>query len=239
MSGLIFRREVWQWTLQRLLIILGLLICIGTEWRILDRQMKLNYTLRYETNLESFRMSPQDYLNPYRTEEVYDAGFQAIYETIVQEICCFPVEKSYIQDVNYVDSWYGERTFGGNRVHEGTDIMDNTNTPGRIPVVSMTDGTVRNLGWLKLGGWRIGIESPQGIYYYYAHLYSYASGLKTGDTVYAGQLLGFMGNSGYGEEGTTGMFDVHLHIGIYFYQTDGSEVSINPYSFLRKIQGKD
>lgn len=238
MAGRTFRRELRQWLLQRIIIIIGLLICIGTEWCVLNKQMQINYNLRYETKLESFRMNPQTYFNPYRTEEVYDAEFRNIYESIVQDIRCFPVEKSYMQEVEYVDSWYGERTFGGDRVHEGTDVMDKSNTPGRIPVVSMTDGVIRNMGWLKLGGWRIGIESPQGIYYYYAHLYSYASGLKPGNTIYAGQLLGFMGNSGYGEEGTTGMFDVHLHIGIYFYEENGKEISINPYSFLRRVQGR-
>ena len=55
--------------------------------------------------------------------------------------------------------------------------------------------------------------------------------------MYAGQLLGFMGDSGYGEEGTTGMFDVHLHVGIYFYDTEGREISMNPYFFLQELQG--
>ena len=115
-----------------------------------------------------------------------DEELQKIENTINRELKYFPVEKSYIQEIKYCDSWYGERTYGGDRVHEGTDIMDIRNEPGRIPVISMTDGVVRNMGWLTLGGWRIGIESEGGIYYYYAHLYSYAAGLKPGDPVYAG-----------------------------------------------------
>ena len=37
-----------------------------------------------------------------------------------------------------------------------------------------------------------------------------------------------MGDSGYGEEGTVGRFDVHLHLGIYSWDT-GEEISVNPY----------
>lgn len=223
---------------RRGMLIVALLLIIGVEWHVADAQATINYTLRYEKNLERFRADPEGYLNPYRTIESHDEELQKIENTINRELKYFPVEKSYIQEIKYCDSWYGERTYGGDRVHEGTDIMDIRNEPGRIPVISMTDGVVRNMGWLTLGGWRIGIESEGGIYYYYAHLYSYAAGLKPGDPVYAGQLLGFMGNSGYGEEGTTGMFDTHLHIGIYFYQADETEISINPYLFLKKLQEK-
>lgn len=87
--------------------------------------------------------------------------------------------------------------------------MAEKNTPGYYPVVSMTDGVVTEKGWLEKGGWRIGITAPTGAYFYYAHLDSYAE-LEKGDPVKAGDLLGYMGDSGYGEEGTTGEFPVHL-----------------------------
>ena len=67
----------------------------------------------------------------------------------------------------------------------------------------MSSGTVEKVGWLELGGWRIGIRSPSGAYLYYAHLYSYSRDWKEGDTVEAGELLGFMGDSGYGREENT------------------------------------
>ena len=63
---------------------------------------------------------------------------------------------------------------------------------------------------------------------------SYAD-IKEGDTVKAGQLLGFMGDSGYGPEGTKGEFDVHLHLGIYSWGT-GEEISVNPYYLLRSLE---
>ena len=112
--------------------------------------------------------------------------------------------------------------------------MANKNQRGLYPIVSMTDGTVTNKGWLEKGGYRIGITAPSGAYFYYAHLESY-SHIEVGDKIKAGDLLGFMGDSGYGKEGTVGQFAVHLHLGIYVY-LDGKEVSVNPYWVLRYIE---
>ena len=114
--------------------------------------------------------------------------------------------------------------------------MASVNERGRYPIISMTDGVVEKIGWLKLGGYRIGIRSPNGGYYYYAHLYDYAKDFKEGDVVKAGQLLGFMGDSGYGEEGTIGQFAVHLHVGVYVGGADGGEMSLNPYWFLKWLE---
>ena len=130
----------------------------------------------------------------------------------------------------------GERTYGGKRGHEGCDLMASKDIPGLYPVVSMTDGVVSARGWLEKGGYRIGITAPSGAYFYYAHLDSYTN-LKIGDYVRAGELLGYMGDSGYGAEGTVGQFPVHLHFGIYFYE-NGKEISVNPYEVLLFLENK-
>lgn len=152
----------------------------------------------------------------------------------------FPVPDSVYQEeeeVSYVNSWMFERTYGGTRGHEGTDLMAVINQRGIYPIISMTDGVVENIGWLPKGGYRIGIRSPHGGYFYYAHLYDYAKDFQQGEAVKAGDLLGFMGDSGYSEiEGTVGNFDVHLHVGIYVNQPDGSEMSINPYWTLLYLE---
>ena len=137
---------------------------------------------------------------------------------------------------NYEDSWQSARTFGGARKHEGTDLMTIRNERGIYPIVSMTDGTLEQMGWLKLGGWRIGIRSASGTYYYYVHLESYAPDLEDGMAVHAGQLLGFAGDSGYGTEGTTGQFAVHLHVGIYIHHNTDKEEAINPYPYLKQLE---
>ena len=66
---------------------------------------------------------------------------------------------------------------------------------------------------------------------------AYSKGVKQGKTVKAGELLGYMGDSGYGAEGTVGQFPVHLHFGIYFYE-NGKEISVNPYEVLLFLENK-
>lgn len=161
------------------------------------------------------------------------------YRAIFSDIRYFPIPHmgENAKTVSFEDSWYAPRSYGGSRKHEGTDIMAGNNIRGYFPVISITDGTVEKMGWLDKGGNRIGIRAKSGAYYYYAHLDSYAPGLKVGDQVVAGQLLGFMGDSGYGKEGTKGKFDVHLHLGIYI-SVDGLETSVNPYWILKILEDK-
>ena len=144
----------------------------------------------------------------------------------------FPLESTL--KTSYVNSWMSERTYGGKRGHEGTDIMASRNERGIYPIVSMTDGTVTQKGWLEKGGYRIGVMTSKGVYFYYAHLASYAN-VEIGDEIKAGDVLGYMGDSGYGKEGTIGQFAVHLHLGIYIYP-NGKETSVNPYWVLRYIE---
>ncbi|MBO5303569.1 MAG: M23 family metallopeptidase [Lachnospiraceae bacterium] len=175
---------------------------------------------------------------------LYDTGSRYDEENtdaIQKDIVYFPVpESSYDKErysVTYVDSFLQSRSYGGDRVHEGTDIMAGDNLRGHYPVISISDGVVEQKGWLKLGGYRIGIRSPNGVYFYYAHLSDYADDLEVGDSVKAGELLGFMGDTGYSEiEGTTGNFPVHLHLGIYLNTSSGEEKSYNPYPYLLELE---
>lgn len=59
--------------------------------------------------------------------------------------------------------------------------------------------------------------------------------MEIGEEIEAGDLIGYMGDSGYGDEGTTGKFPVHLHLGIYLEEPD-EEISINPYWILRYVE---
>ena len=61
---------------------------------------------------------------------------------------------------------------------------------------------------------------------------------KQGDAVQAGELLGYMGDSGYGPEGTTGEFPVHLHLGIYLPLGADQEKAVNPYWMLRYLESR-
>lgn len=142
--------------------------------------------------------------------------------------------------VAFENSWMQSRTFGGERGHEGTDIMASVNQRGIYPIYSMTDGVVENIGWLRLGGYRIGIRSASGAYFYYAHMAEYAKEFVVGERVSAGTFLGFMGDTGYSDTpGTTGNFDVHLHLGIYLNDAEGKEYSVNSYPMLRYLWKKN
>ena len=138
-------------------------------------------------------------------------------------------------DYQHYDDFGAARSFGYRRPHLGHDMMGLVGTP----IIATESGYVDALGWNRYGGWRIGIRSfDKKRYYYYAHLDSYAP-LSVGDTVTAGQLLGFMGNTGYSKvEGTKGKFDVHLHFGIYVTDENGTELAVNPCYLLKTIENK-
>ena len=122
--------------------------------------------------------------------------------------------------------------------HEGCDLFGRISESGFYPVISMTSGTVAKIGWLPLGGYRIGIRASHGGYFYYAHLASYEKNFQIGEPVKAGQILGYMGDTGYGEEGTAGKFPVHLHLGIYIDTQAGEELGVNPYYVLQAMEKK-
>lgn len=162
-------------------------------------------------------------------------------ESVWDELIWFPIPESNVNEsaaVAFQNTWMAERNYGGKRSHEGTDIMAAIDESGYYPVVSITDGTIEQVGWLEKGGWRIGIRSLNGNYYYYAHLASYAKEWTPGTSVQAGEMLGYMGDTGYGPEGTTGQFPVHLHLGIYVPLGADQEMAVNPYWMLKYLENK-
>lgn len=152
---------------------------------------------------------------------------------MLDDLECFPVAQE--KRMQYENGYGDDRSYGGKRKHEGIDIIPDKEKDNYYAVQAASDGVVEQIGWLKLGGYRVGIRSKNGFYYYYAHLASYAEGIKKGRKVKAGDIIGYMGNTGYGKEGTKGKFMIHLHFGIY-RQVDGKEKSLNPYFLLRYLQ---
>ena len=179
--------------------------------------------------------------NLSKTTESLLEQYQRQIESVWEELIYFPVSNSALSpnvSVSFHNTWQAERNYGGKRKHEGIDLMADPDKSGYFPIVSMTDGTIEQVGWLEKGGWRIGIRSIGGNYYYYAHFHSYIKDWKRGDPVKAGDLLGYMGDSGYGPEGTTGQFPVHLHLGIYLPAAENGEQAINPYWMLRYLENQ-
>ena len=157
------------------------------------------------------------------------------YRAVFGGLECFPVSSEVAGGgrFSYENTFGEKRNYGGNRVHEGCDVFGENPQSGVYPVLSVCDGYVEKIGWLTLGGYRIGIRSKDGGYFYYAHLESYEQEFQVGDTVRAGEILGLMGDTGYGEEGSRGKFPVHLHFGCYIRTAHQEELSVNSYPILQ------
>lgn len=113
------------------------------------------------------------------------------------------------------DDFGAERNFGYKRPHLGHDMLGDVGTP----IVAIESGYVTALGWNPYGGWRVGISSfDKKRYYYYAHMRQdrpYAEGLKVGDVVTAGDVIGYIGRTGYSKTENVNNIEVyHLHVGM-------------------------
>jgi len=134
-----------------------------------------------------------------------------------------------------------QRSFGFQRRHLGNDLMGTLGTP----IVAVEGGTVEAMGWNRYGGWRVGIRSfDRSRYYSYAHLRKdspFAPGPKEGDTVQAGDLIGFMGRTGYSDQENTNNIDlVHLHFGLQLIFDESqkecdNEIWIDVYDIVRLL----
>ena len=141
----------------------------------------------------------------------------------------------------HYDDFGASRSYGYRRRHLGNDLLGALGTP----ICAVEAGTVEALGWNQYGGWRVGIRSlDRKRYYYYAHLRKdapFAPGLKEGDAVEAGQVIGFMGRTGYSaKENVNNIETVHLHFGLQLIfdesQKDGDgEIWVDVYELVRLL----
>lgn len=137
------------------------------------------------------------------------------------------------------DDFGVSRSYGYKRSHLGHDMMGQVGTP----IIAVESGYVAELGWNQYGGWRVGINSFDGKrYYYYAHLRQncpYAEGLEKGDIVQAGDVIGYMGRTGYSvEENVNNIDEYHLHFGLQLIfdesQRDGTnQIWVSGYELVK------
>ena len=116
---------------------------------------------------------------------------------------------------SHYDDFGNARTYGYKRTHLCNDLLGYVGTP----IVAVEGGVVECIGWNQYGGWRIGIRSFDGMRsYYYAHLRKdrpYHSDIELGSKVKAGQVIGYMGMTGYStKSNVNGMSVPHLHLGL-------------------------
>lgn len=151
-----------------------------------------------------------------------------------------PIAKGY--GYSHCDDFGNARNYGFKRVHLGNDLMGSVGSP----IIAVEGGTVEALGWNRYGGWRIGIRSfDKKRYYYYAHLrknHPYSKMLKEGDVVVAGDVIGYLGMTGYStKENVNNIKTPHLHFGMQLIfdesQKEGNnEVWIDVYNIVRLLK---
>jgi hypothetical protein len=145
----------------------------------------------------------------------------------------FPV----VGTTTYSDD-FGEPRPGG--THEGIDIV----AARHAPAVAAEAGTVEFWTTSSNAGCMLYLRGASGTTYLYIHLNNdltshndnrgtciagtaYAPGLKNGARVAAGQLVGFVGDSGDAN-------GIHPHVHFEVHPNDGA--AVDPYPYLRKAQ---
>jgi len=113
---------------------------------------------------------------------------------------------------------FGAPRDGGRRRHRGIDIF----APKGTPVVAVTDGQVSFIGTESKAGKCIWLVNDAGVSFFYAHLDKWASGLYEGQTVRAGQTIGYVGKTGNARRSGH-----HLHFAIH-----RESQAVNPYPYL-------
>lgn len=189
-----------------------------------------NHLSQYGPGEDNFKIALWEY---YKNEKVVTqiisiAKLYKHFNTIDLDTHVFPVPVRGF-NYSYRGTWGASRGWGGRRIHEGTDIFAGYGTP----VVSTSYGVIEVMGWNEFGGWRIGIRDNHNTYHYYAHLAYFNKDLKVGDIVEPGTLIGGVGSTGYGKQGTSGKFPPHLHYGMYKFN-GRTEWAFDPYPSLRQ-----
>lgn len=151
-----------------------------------------------------------------------------------------PIAKGYA--FSHYDDFGASRSYGYQRLHLGNDLMGSVGTP----IIAVESGIVEALGWNQYGGWRVGIRSFDGKrYYYYAHLrrnHPYHNQLSLGSFVTAGDVIGYLGMTGYSVKENVNNIDTpHLHFGLQLIfdesQKEGtSEIWIDVYNIIKLLQ---
>lgn len=150
-----------------------------------------------------------------------------------------PIADGYYYE--HFDDFGNSRNYGYNRKHLGHDMMASIGTP----IIATEGGIVEEMGWNQYGGWRLGIRSFDGKrYYYYAHLRQnrpYHVDIKKGGTVTAGDVIGYMGRTGYSTtENVNNITTNHLHFGIQLIfdesQKDENEIWIDLYALTKLLE---
>lgn len=194
----------------------------------------------YNYFFQSYDAIFHEYIGEYEIETPDDLGNKTYVKKYGLK-AFLPIAKNY--GFSHYKDFGSARSYGYRRVHLGNDLLGSIGTP----IIAVESGYVESLGWNQYGGWRIGIRSFDGKrYYYYAHLrkdHPYAKDLSEGQIVTAGDVIGYLGMTGYSSRENVNNINIpHLHFGVQLIfnevQKDGyNQIWIDVYEiieFLRK-----
>jgi murein DD-endopeptidase MepM/ murein hydrolase activator NlpD len=133
----------------------------------------------------------------------------------------FPVAGS----ASFWDSYGAFRADVAGNWHHGDDIFANVGTP----VVAVANGTLNRVGWEPIGGWRLWVRDRRRNEFYYAHLSGYSPQALRSNRVRAGEVLGFVGNTG---DAFTTPFHLHFEIHPHQLLGLGYDGAVDPTSYL-------
>lgn len=182
--------------------------CRETQIREFAKNQKL-----YDYYVKAYEAVLGGIVGERTIEKLNEAGKVISSDTSYGFMSYYPIPAGYY--CSDFDDFGAERTWGYKRPHLGHDMVGDVGTP----IVAIESGYVEALGWNQYGGWRVGIRSfDNKRYYYYAHLrkgHPYNDDLYEGKIVAAGEIIGFLGMTGYSSvEDTNNITTPHLHIGL-------------------------
>ena len=193
----------------------------------------------YDYYYESYSAVLGNFIGNYQIETSNEDGSKSLKENYGLK-AFLPIAKNY--SFSHYDDFGNSRSYGFKRTHLGNDLMGSIGAP----IVAVESGVVENLGWNQYGGWRIGIRSfDTKRYYYYAHLrknHPYAENLEEGMTVKAGDVIGYLGMTGYSIKENVNNINVpHLHFGMQLIfdesQVDSpNEIWIDVYQIIEFLK---
>ncbi len=194
----------------------------------------------YDYYYESYTAVLGGFIGNYSVEVAKDEDGTKTFEDRYGLKAFLPIAKNY--SFSHYDDFGNSRSYGFKRTHLGNDLMGSIGTP----IVAVESGVVENLGWNQYGGWRIGIRSfDTKRYYYYAHLrknHPYSEGMEEGMTVKAGDVIGYLGMTGYSTKENVNNINVpHLHFGMQLIfdesQVDSpNEIWIDVYQIIEFLK---
>jgi murein DD-endopeptidase MepM/ murein hydrolase activator NlpD len=109
--------------------------------------------------------------------------------------------------------------------HHGDDVFGALGQP----LLAVANGTVFSVGFDRGAGNRLWLRDHQGNLFYYAHLAAFSTSVRNGARVKAGEVVGFMGNTG-ADEGTSAHLHFEVHpVSLIYLGYDGA---VDPTTYL-------